>query len=526
MTGTRLGAASLPLRTLFEVGTMTGLSDAQLLERFTARDGDAAEFAFAALVERHGKMVLRVCRTVLANADEAHDAFQATFLVLVRRARSIRNRDSLASWLHGVAVRVARSSRAAEVRRTMAHRRFASLPREPGLDHEPDDLQRVVHEELENLPERYRAAVVLCDLEGLSQEQAARRLDWPIGTVKSRLFRARERLRERLSRRGLAPSSLALFGQLPLLSKSLVSSTVSAAKGFAASRHASGLTRTAAETLAQGVLSMFRWKFAFKLAFLTMLLGSGVAGTVLFAQQKPPTAPVRPWDKPQIAFEIISITMSGLEWRDTLIEDLHFLDQVDNGIVWTLANGDAINRVLALDPGKLHLPKPTGFEGQTVKVDNGKEANYVAKMDVVRQDGRVGFKPTLKTLSHGKRVELLGTVQADGILVKGSLEDRQLLGFAIGSTRLVDGLTPQGKPQKYAAQIQSPDVRIDRVQGEWLIPTDGALLVSTGVRVGTKNFLGFGTASVEHLFLIKPWRIPDDVIAGVKPPASVRPKAN
>jgi hypothetical protein len=103
VTRDRGGTALRHVRTLFSVGTIAALTDGQLLERFATRDGEAAELAFAALVERHGPMVLRVCRRVLADPHDAHDAFQATFLVLVRRSDSIRSRDSVASWLHGVA---------------------------------------------------------------------------------------------------------------------------------------------------------------------------------------------------------------------------------------------------------------------------------------------------------------------------------------------------------------------------------------------------------------------------------------
>ena len=112
---------------LFNVGTAGGLTDGQLLERFTAQGGEAAELAFATLVERHGPMVLRVCRSVLRDPEEAHDAFQATFLVLVRRAGSLWVRDSLGPWLHQVAYRVASCARSAAARRRRHERRAAEL---------------------------------------------------------------------------------------------------------------------------------------------------------------------------------------------------------------------------------------------------------------------------------------------------------------------------------------------------------------------------------------------------------------
>ncbi len=200
------------LSTLFRAGTAAGLSDRALLERFADREGSddpSAELAFAVIVERHGPMVLRVCRSALGDRDEADDAFQATFLVLASRARSIRRADSVGSWLHGVALRVCSRLRRREARRRRHESRRVELhpvhgtvPKEGWTG---DEVDRVLHEEVGRLPEKYRRAVVLCYLEGLTHDQAADRLGWPVGTVRSRLARARDRLRERLIGRGVAP---------------------------------------------------------------------------------------------------------------------------------------------------------------------------------------------------------------------------------------------------------------------------------------------------------------------------------
>jgi len=208
MARDRGGVVLRQIQTLFGAGTVAGLTDGQLLERFATRDGAAAELAFAALVERHGPMVLRVCRRVLADPHDAQDAFQATFLVLVRRAGAVRNRESVASWLYGVAARVAACSRATASRRR-AHEQAAARSGEavqPGLEQDRADLGVVIREELGRLPDRYRDPVILCDLEGQTYEAAARLLGWPVGTIKSRLSRGRRRLRDRLTRRGLAPA--------------------------------------------------------------------------------------------------------------------------------------------------------------------------------------------------------------------------------------------------------------------------------------------------------------------------------
>jgi RNA polymerase sigma factor (sigma-70 family) len=194
---------------LLVVGPVVGLTDAQLLDRFLAGDGDAAEAAFAALVSRHGSMVLGVCRRMLSDRHAADDAFQATFLVLARKAHTVRVDDSLGRWLYGVARRIATRARSDLARR---------LAREsPGLDTfaEPaklaeqglPDVLGLIDEELGRLPERFRAPIVLCCLEDLGYEEAALRLDWPLGTLKSRLSRARDLLRSRLARRGIAVSA-------------------------------------------------------------------------------------------------------------------------------------------------------------------------------------------------------------------------------------------------------------------------------------------------------------------------------
>jgi RNA polymerase sigma factor (sigma-70 family) len=193
-------------RTLFDGGTLVGMSEVLLLDRFVAHRDEAA---FEAIVSRHGPMVLGVCRRVLDDPGDIEDAFQATFLVLVRRAGTLRNPELLANWLYGVAHRVSVRARTIAFRRRL-HERPGSeeiaMPDEPREDRA--ELRAVLDDELSRLPDRLRAVVVLCDLEGAPQEVAARQLGCPLGTIKSRLFRARDRLRGRLVRRGVTPSCL------------------------------------------------------------------------------------------------------------------------------------------------------------------------------------------------------------------------------------------------------------------------------------------------------------------------------
>jgi len=193
------------LQTLFSVGVAGNLTDGQLLERFTTHRGEVGELAFAVLVERHGPMVLRTCRSIARNE---HDAFQATFLVLVRKRRTVWVRDSLGPWLHRVACRAALRARADAARGRALEHQAARNMGTTGPDPDQTDLAATLQEGIDRLPERYRAPVVFCDLEGRTYDEVARLLGCPVGTVKSRLARAREHLRSRLVRRGLAPAGL------------------------------------------------------------------------------------------------------------------------------------------------------------------------------------------------------------------------------------------------------------------------------------------------------------------------------
>ncbi|MFI5454739.1 MAG: sigma-70 family RNA polymerase sigma factor [Isosphaerales bacterium] len=197
------------LQTLFGVGTLTSLTDGQLLEQFARGRGEVAETTFTALLERHGPMVLGVCRAVLGDWHDAEDACQATFLVLAQRAGSIRRGGAVGSWLYSTARRVALRARRQSARRRERERRLAQPGMAEPISAPPADPWPELYEELDRLPEPFRAVVVLCDLEGHSYEQAAGTLHCPVGTVQSRLARGRQRLRRRLERRGVS-SAVAL----------------------------------------------------------------------------------------------------------------------------------------------------------------------------------------------------------------------------------------------------------------------------------------------------------------------------
>jgi RNA polymerase sigma factor (sigma-70 family) len=204
------GPVLKPLGVLLRAGSFAGLSDGQLLDRFMAEDREVAELAFAAIVDRHGPMVRGICRQVMGDRHDSQDVFQATFLILARSARSVRRRDSVASWLHGVAYRVCLRARLANSRRRLRERQAAILADAAEAEFDESETREsgeLIHDELARLPEKFRAAVLLCDLQQMSYEEAARVLGCPVGTVKSRLARGRERLRVRLVRRGLAPAA-------------------------------------------------------------------------------------------------------------------------------------------------------------------------------------------------------------------------------------------------------------------------------------------------------------------------------
>jgi RNA polymerase sigma factor (sigma-70 family) len=202
MTSTKAGNVLLHIRRLAGPGQNEVSADCQLLDRFTTQRDESA---FAELVRQHGPMVLHVCRSVLRHEQDAEDAFQATFLVLARKADTIRQPEAVAGWLCEVAYRVAVKAHAASARRHAQERRDTLMSAaDPTLDMTVRDLQRVLHEELRHLPDKYRVPLVLCYLEGRSHEEAARQLGWSKGTFRGRLDRGREHLRRRLAARGVA----------------------------------------------------------------------------------------------------------------------------------------------------------------------------------------------------------------------------------------------------------------------------------------------------------------------------------
>jgi RNA polymerase sigma factor (sigma-70 family) len=297
MSHAATGSVVRQLGALFEGGSAAGLSDGQLLERYTSGGHDpAGQAAFAALVGRHGPMVLGVCRQLLGDAQHAEDAFQATFLVLAQKARSIRDPELLGNWLYGVATRTARCARQQVARRRRREEDHAmrgpgagscalAEPTAPPADRPAIDREQAeaLHGEVDRLPKAFRLPVVLCYFEGLTLDEAAKRLRCPAGTVRSRLARARDKLRTGLARRGVVLPAAAVGTLLLPRSASasvpplLCETTTRAAIAFAA-RHAAagGALSAPVVALAQEVLNTMLIH-TLRLVVMTVLALAGVA---------------------------------------------------------------------------------------------------------------------------------------------------------------------------------------------------------------------------------------------------------
>ena len=305
MPPTSMSAVVRQARELAVPADTAAASDVDLLDRFRATGEEAA---FGALVRRHGPLVMGVCRRVLRHHQDAEDAFQATFLVLARKAASIHRRAALVSWLYGVARRVASEARSAAARRQARERRATNVVHaQPELEAAWRELQAVLAQEVERLPEKYQLPFVLCCLEGRSKAEAAAQLGYPAGTVSSRLAEARKRMQGQLARRGLTLTAAlgavaATAATASALSSALLTTTVSAALGARAGAAADVSARVAA--LANGATkAMFasKVKAATALLLAVGLLASAVAAQLHQTFADPPAGEGAPLAQPDKA---------------------------------------------------------------------------------------------------------------------------------------------------------------------------------------------------------------------------------
>jgi RNA polymerase sigma factor (sigma-70 family) len=259
----------------------TGLTDGELLEAFVAGRDEAA---FEALVRRHGPMVFGLCRRILGGCHDAEDAFQATFLVLVRKAASVMPRELVANWLYGVAYRTASKARVMNAKRRAKEGRVRELSA-TDAHHEFlwNDLMPLLDRELQALPDKYRAPVVLCDLEGKPRKEAAQQLGWPEGTVSSRLAAGRKLLALRLGRRGVSLSVAALVVALARAAQAAVPSSLLAATvrtGLLTAAGKAGAVPASVTRLADGVaktLLLSKLKVATVVLLAMSLGGAGLS---------------------------------------------------------------------------------------------------------------------------------------------------------------------------------------------------------------------------------------------------------
>jgi RNA polymerase sigma factor (sigma-70 family) len=291
-TQTHLSAVLRHLNRLLGTASPGEPGDHQLLDRFAAHRDEAA---FEELLRRHGAMVLGVCRRLLGSEPDADDVFQATFLVLVHKAKSIRKGTSLGCWLYGVAQRLALKARAGAARRRIHERRIADM-RQAEVSNEPawDDVRPLLDEELARLPERLRAPLVLCYLEGKTNAEAARELGRPAGSLSKLLARGREVLRRRLTRRGVVLSSAALALVLAdnagaAVPAALGRATLAAGLAAAAGMGTAGLVSARVAGLVhKGLRDMFLAKCKLVLVLVLTVAALGAGAAVLKAPPPPP----------------------------------------------------------------------------------------------------------------------------------------------------------------------------------------------------------------------------------------------
>src|SRR5262245_18297885 len=418
------------LRSLIGLRGGADLSDAQLLQRFVAHRDSAA---FESLVQRHGPMVLGVCRQLLGDPHDVEDAFQATFLVLVRKAAAVGRRELLANWLYGVAYRVAVRARGVAARRQARQRQGIDMTAiEPADDAGAPEPRPELHEEVNRLPAKYRLPVVLCYLEGKTNEEAARQLGWPTGTVSGRLARARHLLRRRPGRRRLALSAVAAAllaeNATAAVPPSLLTQTVRAALLYGADPAAAGLIPAPVLALVEGVLQAM---FITKVKSATLvLLGAALlvtaAGLLAFQvlaadPPKPPADPPKaagadaPPPGPAARERVTLSGHDGMVWAVTYAPDGKTLATVSGLynkpgelILWDAVKGKEKARAqepkgirsVAFAPGGKLLATADYYDNN-VRLRDPETGRVLTVLPQGSPNNAVAFSPDGKTLAVG-----------------------------------------------------------------------------------------------------------------------------
>jgi RNA polymerase sigma factor (sigma-70 family) len=398
MSGTQFGNVLRRIRALIDSRAASDRSDSDLLERFIQ---ERDEIAFEAIVRRHGPLVLGVCRRILFDPQDVEDAFQATFLVLVRRATSIGRRERLANWLYGVAHRIAVRARAYAIRRRAREQQVEDTPAaDPSGEALWRDLRCVLDEEVRRLPEKYRTPFLMCYLEGKTNDEAAQALGCPRGTIAARLARARDRLRRRLVRRGVTLSAGLLAAMLARNATAAVPETIVGITVQTAMLVAGGRAVVAAPvaSLMEGVLHEMLIHKLKVVATVILTLGLGIGAGVLGyraaaadPKKDDPKPPVQTVEKPdpnkKDEPKPKEEAKPALEWR-----------KAGN---WQASTGKVVAVALSADG------KYVATAGSP-----GDPANFVGKDDI--EKSLAEMLPKLWDASTGKKLATLGGQKAMG----------------------------------------------------------------------------------------------------------------
>jgi RNA polymerase sigma factor (sigma-70 family) len=490
MIGTPLGNVLGRVRTLF-ASQGADVSDSQFLTDFVERRD---EWAFAALVHRHGAMVLSVCRRLLRDAADAEDAFQATFLVLARKAGSIRKREALGGWLHAVAFQIARKLRSNRMRREGGKRPLDDVA-QPDTTAEATwrEVRAVLDEELAQLPDMYRAPLVLCYLEGKTQDEAARELGWSLGSLRGRLERGRERLRRRLVRRGVTLSAALAGGVLAQASASGAASTaleVAAVKS-ALLAHPAGVSAHVAALADGAVRAMFLGKLravASWLAISVVSIGTlgGVAtysGLTSFrpaAADKPADGQSTTADEKAVRELIKQLGNDDFEKREAAHKRLVEIGEPALEMLRQAARESRDAEIsqratkAAREIARALFGEVRHFEGHTSKVEG---MNWVGRVTVTK-DGRQAYSVGWDAvrcwdLESGKQVAVFGeadggywavSVSGDGRLLIAGNNNNLARVFDVKTGRLIHDL--KGHTGEVWGAVLLPDGK-KAVTGSW-----------------------------------------------------------
>ncbi|HEV3255668.1 MAG TPA: sigma-70 family RNA polymerase sigma factor [Gemmataceae bacterium] len=534
-----LGTVLNHLRALAAAQAHAGASDGELLERYVSHKDKTA---FALLLKRHGPMVLRLGRRVLGSEHDAEDVFQATFLLFARKAASIRKRESVSSWLYGVAYRLASRARAQRVHRKMHERQAAIMhPAEPGVAGPWQELQALLEDVLAQLPDKYRAPLVLCYLDGKTQEEAARQLGCPLGTVRSWLARGRTLLRQRLARRGVELSSGAVATALLSGAASAASAevparvlrlTLRAALQFAAGQEAAGLVSANVSGLVKAgltttVLAKFKAGATVLLALAALVTAAGVAAERVPGVKEPgptsagmPKAIAREADNPKVAGQAQARTdafgdpfppgaikrLGTLRFRHgggtvncllvspdgkTLVSNTYYGSRTV--CAWELATGKLLHQF----PG--HYDEGPGValspDGKTLAVAHDPLIRFwdLASGREVRQlksplggvEG-LAFSPDGKTLAsgHGGQTVLLWDLAAGKVVARLPAKHRSLtlLAFTPDGKTLATGDTHDSTIRLFDVATRKQRHEVTRPKFVWrfALSPDGTLLAAGG----------------------------------------------